>query len=79
MVFELTIQLYPGYETEQAIKSGTGIILELKENWDILSDTDRIFFSQFITARPVLDYSLISPSGYFKVHYNLLKIHRIPN
>ncbi|MCK4965764.1 hypothetical protein KAS50_01970, partial [bacterium] len=72
-------QAYPGLEMERAVKSGTGIIVELKENWDILSNDEKNFFSQFIAARPALNYEHISPSGQFKVHYNLLRNHRIPN
>ena len=79
---EKIYDVYPGIKIENAIKSGTGIILELMENWDILTEGEKSFFSQFIQQRPTgLDKSIISPSGYFKVHYTTRtgNINKIPS
>lgn len=79
---EKIYDVYPGIKVENAIKSGTGIILELMENWDILTENEKSFFSQFIQQRPTgLDKSIISPSGYFKVYFttNTGNINKIPS
>ena len=69
--------IYPGYTNQQAIKSGTGIIMELNANWNILTSEEKSFFAKQM-ARPVLQNSIISPAGGFKVHFDTTGVNSVP-
>lgn len=76
---EKLFEIYPGEKVEKAEKCGTGTIMELTLNWDILTKDEKSFFSQYIHSRPSLEYSLISPSGFFKIHYDLTGYNKVPS
>ena len=76
---EKLFEIYPGETVERAEKCGTGTIMELTLNWDILTEDEKSFFSQYIHSRPSLAYSLISPSGEFKIHYDLTGYNKVPS
>jgi len=76
---EKLFEIYPGETFEKAEKCGTGTIMELTLNWDILTKDEKSFFSQYIHSRPSLEYSLVSPSGYFKIHYDLTGYNKVPS
>ena len=76
---EKLFEIYPGEKVEKVEKCGTGTIMELTLNWDILTKDEKSFFSQYIHARPSLEYSLISPSGFFKIHYDLTRYDKVPS
>ncbi|MFC1558176.1 MXAN_6640 family putative metalloprotease [candidate division KSB1 bacterium] len=69
--------IYPGIINQQAIKSGTGIIMELNNNWNILSSEEQSFFAKQL-ARPVLQNSIISPGEAFKVHFDTTGANSVP-
>ena len=56
--------------SEKPLKSGTMIAADLKRHWNLLSTSDQNLLADYLT-RPALPYSVISPSGQFKIHYTL--------
>jgi hypothetical protein len=70
---------------EQIIEQGqhehrmcaTAAILQIRQSWDSLSRTTQ----QFVTAsfaRPSADSVLLSPSGFFSLHYSLTGVNAVP-
>lgn len=51
------------------IKCPTGILFEIKQNWDRLSPETQQYFSTSL-ARTSTAFTYNSPSGYFKLHYD---------
>jgi hypothetical protein len=56
---------------ERYFRSATITLLEIKNNWDLLSPETRSLASSYMT-RPDRQFSLVSPSGYFTLHYDTL-------
>ena len=51
------------------LKSGTLLIQEIKTHWDEISPEVQKILAKYL-QRPELDFSLLSPSGLFRTHYN---------
>ncbi|MCZ7602207.1 MAG: hypothetical protein M5R37_05035 [Melioribacteraceae bacterium] len=58
----------------ETIKCGMYIVNELKENFEKLSPEQKNNLS-FLQMRPQTETSIISPSGYFRIHYNTTGVH----
>ncbi len=64
-------ELPPEYQNKVKLrKSGTPIILELKAGWDRLDLPAQRLLASYL-ARPIPGFSHLSPSGNFRVHYDL--------
>lgn len=64
-----SVQLQKIIEVDPAIrKCGMGLVQQLKENFSTLSFEQQTTLSK-ILQRPSLPLSIVSPKGYFRVHY----------
>lgn len=63
--------------TEPVIKSATGLMMAVKDNWDNFSKDQQTYLSAYV-GRPSLPYSYDSPGGYFKIHYNTVGSDAVP-
>lgn len=59
------------------LKSGTELIAQVRENWDIFTPEEQSLLSSYM-GRPSLPYSYDSPDGYFKIHYNTAAPEPVP-
>lgn len=50
-------------------KCGFPFVSEVRANWDILTDLQKIEFEEQF-GRPFTDTSITSPKGYFRIHYD---------
>lgn len=71
----LSVEYLP--DLPQALKCGTSVIAQIRKEWAFLNESDRTFFSK-VLSRPVLDYSYVSPSGLFRLHYDMVGINTVP-
>ncbi len=55
-------------------KCGLPFITEVRANWDRLSELQQMQFTQQF-ERPVTDTYMISPNGYFRIHYDTSGTH----
>ena len=51
------------------LKSGTLLIQEIKTNWDKISPNVQKILAKYL-QRPELNFSVLSPNGLFRIHYN---------
>ncbi|MBU0983171.1 MAG: hypothetical protein KKA42_04835 [candidate division Zixibacteria bacterium] len=59
------------------VRCATPIIWEIKDRWAELSDETRALYVALAT-RPVRQTGIISPSGFFRLHYDTVDIHAVP-
>jgi hypothetical protein len=59
-------------------KSATSILVEVQANWDNFSNTEKAVLRELL-ARPSQAYSFDSPSGHFKIHYDLSGTDAVPS
>ena len=64
-------------DSPELIKSGTELILEAYQNWDILSPEQQNKVSDYTTRQP-LDTFCISPENYFIIHYDTIGTQAVP-
>lgn len=64
-------------ESPQLIKSGTAIIMEVLENWEMFGPLDQQLLAGMM-IRPNLQKSYDSPEGKFKIHYDTLSGDAVP-
>ena len=65
-------KLPAAYQGEaQLIKCATPILSEIRDHWEDFSPAVRLALAEHIQARPSLQHSYVSPSGSFRVHYDL--------
>lgn len=62
-------------EKPTVIKCGVNLIYTLKENFDKLSSRQQELISS-VMQRPTTQTSIVTPSGYFRVHYDTTGMHR---
>jgi len=67
---------FPQYVPVQYNKSGTTIVAEIKNNWDLFSPEEQSFFEENFKI-PQLDYTYDSPSGFFRIHYSTFGTHKV--
>lgn len=67
------------YRADQPLpeRCGTRITSEILENWDSYSTETRQALRE-IMARPVQHKSILSPDGYFEIHYDTAGPHAVP-
>ncbi|MBN2103132.1 hypothetical protein JW835_03735 [bacterium] len=54
--------------TREPVKCGFGISSRLQQSWNLLSDEQQSVLEPYL-VRPVFPYSIVSPSGLFRLHY----------
>jgi len=64
--------IYPDVQDFGYAVCGTELNSMIRANWDILAPEEQELFAPMIEGRdmPQLDYELITPSGFFKIHYS---------
>ena len=72
-------KLDPKYVSSTVVpmKSGTELVLAVRDRWDDFSDAEQSLLTQYL-ARPSSDTSLTSPTGHFRIHYDTLGIEPVP-
>lgn len=61
---------------EEIIKCGTFLVYDLIRNLDSFSQSQQMLLKPFL-QRPNLPFSIISPSGSFRIHFDTTGIHKI--
>lgn len=56
-------------ESTSMLKSGTPLIREVFDNWDLFSNDEKSLLTGYL-ARPSLEATYDSPGGYFKIHFD---------
>ncbi|MCK5126530.1 MAG: dockerin type I repeat-containing protein [candidate division Zixibacteria bacterium] len=64
-------------ESLSVIKSGTELIMTIRENWSSFDSEEKAYISQFL-YRPEKDTSFISTAGYFRIYYDITGIEPVP-
>ena len=62
---------------DQIIKSGTGLVREILDNWDAFAAEQKAVLSGYL-SRPGTALSYDSPGGFFKIHYNTTGPEAVP-
>ena len=72
--------LYPEAVSSRQTLHSTPVIMEIMHNWEILTPAEQEEFKNFF-ARPAPRpaNSVITPSGFFKVHYSTTGSNAVPN
>ena len=73
-------EVYPQAEGVFTSHCATPMIVELHQNWNILSPTEQREFQQFFERPfPRPPHNMVTPSGYFKVHWFTTGGNAVPN
>jgi hypothetical protein len=64
--------------TPSLIKSGTGLVAEIKANWDSFDSEQQGLLAGYM-ARPELAETFDSPGGFFKIHYDRTGPEAVPD
>ena len=59
------------------LKSATALLAEVRDNWDIFSPDQKLALSSMM-ARPSKQSNIVSPDGYFRVHYDSTGPEAVP-
>lgn len=71
-------RLPPEYQgAPQVIKSATPIMLEVMDAWEHLSPPARLALAEHVQYRTPLAHSYASPSGHFRLHYDIAGAHAV--
>jgi len=64
-------------DSQEIVKSATGIILEAYQCWDMMSPEQQSLASDYLTRRG-FDAIYISPESYFSIHYDTIGTEAVP-
>ncbi len=64
--------------TDQIIKSGTGLVRDILDNWDTFGAEQKATLSGYL-SRPATALNYDSPGGFFKIHYNTTGPEAVPS
>ena len=71
---EKLFEIYPGEKVEKVEKCGTGTIMELTLNWDILTKDEKSFFSLYPLCSlllPTISFHPLSDKNSFSINFLL--------
>lgn len=71
--------LYPGAPVPRERLRSSPVIREIMQNWDVFTPAEQEDFKNyFARPSPRPPYSIITPSGFFKVHYHTSGSNAVP-
>jgi len=64
-------------DTPVFLKSGTEIVMEVYDNWDLFSPDQQQMLKSYLSG-PEMTFQYDSPGGFFKIHYDTVPPEKVP-